>query len=228
MGLRSKSAAAIVVIVVCLGTAAYAAQRLHGVRVDATVADIGVVKQGQLVRHSFRLRNHGWANATIVRVEPECGVFASVPRDRTLRSGGAAEFEVRVDTSLIEDAMRRLVRVTLADPFERTLTLSVTGKIEPEFLLETPVVDFGVVSGREAAVREVKIKLRETRHDLLTARSTDDAFESDLRTSSPRFRRYARHPHSAPRAFGRELRHSADRDIQPSHARVDPAGKGYI
>lgn len=168
---------------VSLGVAAYAATALHAVRFDTLVRDAGSYKEGQIARATFHFRNDGHSAAAIISVVPACGVMASLVTGGTVAPGDDGEVEVRMDTSGQQGPIAGTVAVTLRDPFKRTILLTLQATVAREFVVASPMVDFGTITGAGPSRRELRIRLNSTEHRILTARSTDDAFGAHVASS---------------------------------------------
>lgn len=172
----------VVVATVLCGAAMYGAGELRVVEFNADIVDVGSVKEGEQVRFAFQFRNHGRFAATILNVTPACGVIASIAPGTTLAQGEGRELHGRIDTSGRQGMLTGSVTVTLKDPFERTVLLTVKARVDREFVVESPMVDFGSIARQAPAQRELRIRLNRTDSTLLSVRSTDENFDAHLET----------------------------------------------
>lgn len=188
----------LLVITVLVGGAAYGAGAFESIAFDSQSANVGAVREGQDVRLRFSFRNSGRSSATIVSVDPACGIETSIMRGRatapdedgdteaTIRPGliispgETGEIEARIRTAGHQGPLDRSILVTVKDPLERTIFLEINGNVEREFVADSTIVDFGAVAHDASLRREVRVRLDNTSHRVLAARSTDDYFDAHV------------------------------------------------
>jgi hypothetical protein len=99
---------------------------------ESREVDIGEVLQGQLVEHSFRLRNAGSADLVIDRLDPGCNCTSARASSSRMKPGqnGLVAVNVRTDRSL--GPMMEQVIVHTNDPHNRVVTLKVKSLVRAE------------------------------------------------------------------------------------------------
>jgi len=90
------------------------------------------------------------------------------------REGGVVE--ARIPTRGHEGRITGTVALTTKDSLERTVVLTVEALVQREFVVDSPVVDFGRVPRGAQLQREVTVRVRSKDHTILSARSTDGSF----------------------------------------------------
>jgi len=93
--------------------------------------DFGTVVEGDIVKHTFKLRNDGAGAARIVKTETSCGCTTASGALKSYAPGEAGEMEVVVDTKGKKGIVIKTVTVTLENNDVATTELSLTMKLEP-------------------------------------------------------------------------------------------------
>lgn len=181
---KSDLGTVLAVAALLIGIAAYAVGASQIVKFETLVIDAGSVREGQDVRATFRFRNHGASTATIVNIAPACGGAASVVSERIVRPGQDGKIDVLIHTLRHQGPLTARLTVTLADPLERAVLLTVNALVEREFIVESPMVDFGKTARETAAQRELTIRLNKTEHRVVSVRSTDESFTAHVEPQS--------------------------------------------
>jgi Protein of unknown function (DUF1573) len=99
-------------------------------RFDSRTYDFGSVEQGSVVRHSFRLRNQGDVDLTLVGTRTACDCAASMTGSETVAPGAAGAIDVTFDTAAVHGAQKRTVTVYTNDPNRRVSLLTLRGEVE--------------------------------------------------------------------------------------------------
>jgi hypothetical protein len=106
-------------------------------------------------------------------------------RSSTLARGETGEVEVSIDSTGHEGRLTGTVRIVVADPFRRTVVLTVNSSVDREFVIENRLIDFGRIPPNTSAWREIKIPLKRAEYAVLGARSTDSNFDAYARAAAP-------------------------------------------
>jgi hypothetical protein len=163
-----------------LGAGTYAAGALQGIEFEKVTSNVGRLKEGEKAAVLFHFRNRGLTAATIVSLQPNCGLHASIVRGRVLAPGQDGEIEARVQSTGRPTIFQGTIVVTVRDPIERTISLSVNGTIEREFTVEQKVIDFGTITKESNPSAEIRVQSIDGRDRIISAYSTDDSFEAHL------------------------------------------------
>lgn len=135
------------------------ASAVHTVEFQTLAVDAGPAREGERVRATFRFRNDGRRTAQILDVVPTCGLEADLIRGSMLAPGQDGEIEVRINTVGNQGSVSGEVMVTLKDPVERTVVLSLKANVEREFVRESSLIDLGDIAPGMAARRNLAIRL---------------------------------------------------------------------
>lgn len=115
-------------------SAAHAKQRARvpgHITFEESFFDFGTVTEGDIVRHTFKLRNEGRGKAGIVKTETSCGCTTASGALKTYAPGESGEMEVVVDTKGKKGIVIKTVTVTLENNDAPTVELSLSMKLEP-------------------------------------------------------------------------------------------------
>lgn len=93
--------------------------------------DFGTVTEGDIVKHTFKLRNDGAGTARIVKTETSCGCTTASGALKAYAPGEAGEMEVVVDTKGKKGIVVKTVTVTMENNEAATAELSLTMKLNP-------------------------------------------------------------------------------------------------
>jgi len=93
--------------------------------------DFGTIKQGEIARHVFKVKNTGTQPLKISRVKPSCGCTTPNWTKEPIPPGGEGEIEVAFDSGGKSGIQRKTVTVFL-NTEERAVTLRFNGEIVVE------------------------------------------------------------------------------------------------
>lgn len=97
---------------------------------DQPTWEFGAVAEGEVVRHTFAIRNTGGAPLKIESARGSCGCTATVVSSNEVPPGGEARIDVAVNTQGRRGALDKTVVVASNDPKTPRLTLKVAGQVE--------------------------------------------------------------------------------------------------
>lgn len=141
--------------------------------VDRTTHDFGAVPQGQVLRHRFVLANRGRGILRFGKIEAACGcTWTELPATQ-LRPGEETTLDIAVVTDVDTGPVQRYISVETSDVQQRTLVLTVSAIIEPEFRLSEKVLDFGQSAAKDEPSRLVEIQRMRGGSRVVAAASTD-------------------------------------------------------
>ena len=101
--------------------------------------DWGLLLQGSLARHRFKIENHGKAPLRILKVSSTCGC-TSTHHDEMIEVGGSGVIELQVDTSNFGAGRHRKNAVVRTnDPENSEVELWMSGQVDPLFQLQSRV-----------------------------------------------------------------------------------------
>lgn len=93
--------------------------------------DFGDVAEGDVVRHTFKFRNDGFAPLRIVKTETSCGCTTAKGALKQYAPGESGEMEVVVDTVGKKGIIVKTVKLTLDGSSDKTSEISVTMSLVP-------------------------------------------------------------------------------------------------
>lgn len=93
--------------------------------------DFGTVTEGDIVKHTFKLKNDGAGAAKIVKTETSCGCTTASGALKEYAPGEQGEMEVVIDTKGKKGIVIKTVTVTMENNEEVKTELSLTMKLEP-------------------------------------------------------------------------------------------------
>jgi hypothetical protein len=124
--------------------------------------NFGTVKEGTLVRRTFKIRNNGNAVLEIERVKGSCRCTAANPSVDNILPGREGSIEVTLNTMRRHGEVRKKVFIYSNDPQNPRLTLYLSGDIVREAVIEPQLLDFGEVSLNRSASAELSIDVMDS------------------------------------------------------------------
>src|SRR5579872_2728720 len=143
-------------------------------RDDVAAYDFGRARFGQVVRHTFVLRNDGRAAVRVDHIVSSCACLttpldgATPQRQPALLSGGTLRLEVALDTARVpgvgaapllsgSETRRQIQVFVTGQPLYPAATLEMRGRVTFGVAFDPPVVAFGRVQEAAGARREVRV-----------------------------------------------------------------------
>lgn len=94
------------------------------VSIAQTEFNFGEVKQGEMISHTFTVKNTGAANLEIKDVRPGCGCTAS-DFDKVILPGQEGKVTLKVNTAGFHGSLSKFADVTTSDPVNPNFTLTL-------------------------------------------------------------------------------------------------------
>lgn len=115
------------------------------IQLDTTAHDFGELAPGDVVEHTFLVKNSGSADLFIENVRSTCGCSQARLTKSQLSPNEVASLTVRL--TVREDALNPTADVFLYtnDPSAPKTTVSVEARASPDFELSPPSIDFGTL-----------------------------------------------------------------------------------
>jgi len=113
--------------------------------VDQSEYNWGAVMQGEVVEHSFTVRNTGGAPLKIERVKPSCGC-TTVDYNREIAPGSSGEITLRIETKKFQGTVKKTAQVS-TNASRTSQQLIMTGKIDPVVKIEPKLPRIDVIAG---------------------------------------------------------------------------------
>ncbi len=100
------------------------------VQVPEEKKDLGTVAKGDLLKHSFVVRNVGTADLHITDVKPACGCTVS-EYDRVIKPGAEGKVTLSIETKAFQGSISKTALVLFNDPTTPQMTLNVQAYVKP-------------------------------------------------------------------------------------------------
>lgn len=153
--------------------------KIPKLEVETDAYDIGLIANEGLASGEVKVYNRGEAPLVISKVTTSCQCTLGTMRDNVIPPGGESVLQVTVNPMRIRGfASMKLLTIFSNDPNNQNQKVTVKARVEPEYELDPPEMDFGVVSRGEAKTFEVT--LRQLKTDSLTV--TDGEIVQNERT----------------------------------------------
>jgi predicted double-glycine peptidase len=127
------------------------------IAVSGATFDFGTVSSGAVVRHSFRIDNHGKRPLVIFDVKKSCNCTSLTLSDRVIQPDGLATLEVEFDAGLRRGNQRVDVYLHTNDSANPYFTLSLDGKVIVGPTLVPGRIVYNRVSGMEDIIKNLYI-----------------------------------------------------------------------
>lgn len=128
------------------------------ISVDHATFDFGKVKHGEIVKHSFVIKNEGGSALIIKKVNASCGCTAANPEKRELSPGESTKINVEFHTEGRSGLQKKYIYIESNDSTSREIRLAIVGEIiaattdkesvkkaPPLIYFEKSLHDFGAV-----------------------------------------------------------------------------------
>ena len=92
--------------------------------------DAGTVPKGELIKHTFFVKNTGTADLLITDVKPACGCTVS-EYDRVIKPGAEGKITLSIETKTFQGAISKTALVLFNDPTSPQATLNVQFYVKP-------------------------------------------------------------------------------------------------
>jgi len=127
------------------------------VQVENPLFDFGSAFQGQMVLHTFKIRNLGKGRLLISGVKTSCGCTAAQPTKTTLAPGEEAEITASFDTRFRTGHQLRTIMVSTNDPGNPSALMTIHGVVRQRVAATPAQVAFGSVRQGTEVTKEVTI-----------------------------------------------------------------------
>jgi hypothetical protein len=91
--------------------------------------DFGVVKEGAIVTHTFKIVNKGKARLDISDIKTSCGCTAALVSNKQIAPGKNGTIKVDLDTKNRQGKMSRTITITSNDPEEPTKVITISADV---------------------------------------------------------------------------------------------------
>jgi Protein of unknown function (DUF1573)/Flagellar-associated PapD-like len=120
--------------------------------------NFGTALEGQMVHHTFQLKNVGKSELIIRGIKTSCGCTAAAPSKSHLAPGETADVSVGFDTHFQKGHQTRTITAFTNDPDTPQAVMTMQGVVRQQVAATPAQVDFGNVRKGTELTREVKIE----------------------------------------------------------------------
>lgn len=92
--------------------------------------DVGMVPKGEVIKHTFLVKNAGTADLLITDVKPACGCTVS-EYDRVIKPGTEGKITLAIETKAFQGSISKTALVLFNDPTSPQATLNVQAYVKP-------------------------------------------------------------------------------------------------
>jgi hypothetical protein len=153
----------------------------------STNFDFGVVKSGDLVKHSFLFTNTGTATLTITNVKPGCGCTTAGDWDREVQPSQTGRIPLQFNSAGFSGPVAKTAEVFCNDPAQSNIILQLTGTVWKPIDITPAVVVFQ--PSEEDLARETKsVRIASHLDEPLTlshVECTHRSFRAELKAIKP-------------------------------------------
>lgn len=124
-----KSASLLAILFTLLASTAFGQSESTSLTFESTAHEFGTIKQGDVVKHTFKYRNNNDAPVKITNVKPSCGcTVPSFSRDE-IQPGETGEIFVKFNSAGKMGKQRKSVTVMLDQEGARPVILRLNGEV---------------------------------------------------------------------------------------------------
>jgi Protein of unknown function (DUF1573)/HYDIN/CFA65/VesB-like, Ig-like domain len=120
--------------------------------------NFGTALEGQMVNHTFKLKNVGKGELLIRGVKTSCGCTAAAPSKSDLAPGETTDITVGFDTHFQKGHQTRTITAFTNDPAMPQAVMTMQGIVRQQVAATPDQVDFGNLKKGSVATQEVKIQ----------------------------------------------------------------------
>lgn len=145
-----------------------------GVYCAEPVWDFGTAVEGDVLKHSFVIKNVGTETLKIQSARGSCGCTATLVSQNEVPPGGEAKIDVTVTTAGRRGPLQKTVIVASNDPRNPTLTLTVKGQVEVIAGFRPQYLNLGRMLKGKTRVETVAVEAKDPANLVLSNVSSND------------------------------------------------------
>lgn len=128
-------------------------------RCDEIVRDFGEAFSGDVVEHTYVIRNEGKSPLELLSVKPICGCTVVPNYDKVIAPGGEGKLTAKLTTPKTFQVMTlpKTITVETNDPANRSVVLTLKGKVKPRISIDPANAAFGNVTDETDVTRVIKV-----------------------------------------------------------------------
>lgn len=148
---------------------------------DPTEVDLGRLTAGQVVTTSVRATNVSSKALIINNLNGGCACVAQIADARPLLPGGSRDIVIELSTkALVDGPLTRHITFSTDDTPRGKHTITLTADVVHEFEVLPTVLDFGRISSRSTARRDIDVVARRSGVAFTGVRTTNSAISVKL------------------------------------------------
>jgi len=124
--------------------------------VGESTHDWGTVLQGELVEHTFTLKNIGGAPLIVSRIKPSCGCTTVKKPEKPIEPGETEVVTIRVDTKRLRNKTKKTASIFSNDPASPT-KVSMEGVVEELFQRKPQLPRITILRGSPSEPLEIEL-----------------------------------------------------------------------
>lgn len=105
--------------------------------------DFGELLPGQVVHHTYIVKNTGTKDLIIKEVNPSCGCTTAILQEKIVGPGKSVKIEADLTAQMNEGAIRKNINVVSNDPKNPTTIIYMNAKVKLDFLIEPKSINIG-------------------------------------------------------------------------------------
>jgi hypothetical protein len=125
--------------------------------VDNADFDWGIVMQGELIEHTFKITNTGGAPLVIERIKPSCGCTTVAKPEKPIEPGQSDTVTLQIDSKRLPPKTKKTASIFSNDPSSPT-KISMAGNVDRLFEMEPLVPRLSTVRGKNPDPVKVTLK----------------------------------------------------------------------
>ena len=105
--------------------------------------DFGELLPGQVVHHSFLVKNNGTTDLIIAEVTPGCGCTTALLLDKIVPPGKSVKIEADLTAQPHDGVMRKSINIVSNDPKSASYIIYLNATVKYDFLIVPNKIEFG-------------------------------------------------------------------------------------
>lgn len=105
--------------------------------------NFGEVLPGQVIHHTFVIKNTGNSDLVISEVNPSCGCTTALLLEKVVAPGKSVKIEADLTAQMSDGVMKKNINVLSNDPKNPTVIIYLNATVKSDFLMEPKKIEFG-------------------------------------------------------------------------------------
>lgn len=105
--------------------------------------NFGEVLPGQVLHHTYIVKNTGTSDLIISEVNPSCGCTTALLLEKVIAPGKSVKIEADLTAQMNDGVMRKNINVVSNDPKNPTVIIYLNATVKSDFLIEPKKIEFG-------------------------------------------------------------------------------------